>query len=774
MSFIYFILGVDLYLVGSGSKAEGAVTMVITLVINLIQILILTLIALSKVRTWIIIIIHVLGYLALILALAFIPGVAALFASTSVVGLGFALALIYYVIFSVATWALIRLRNVAVPIVCYSLTFIQSVYLANEEYKSGSGNDFLIIRPDILVILVIFLLLMSLLLYFENLLHFARSIKKPGSPIKKGLPGIAAISLIILIPAIAAIVIGANIAEYQLRENEKEEAQLKQDELKQKLEELEKQNPQVQPPAGGEPDEGEKFDNPYGDPLAISPENRLLFSVNVDKALSSTTIPLRTVSYSQWDTDMSRYQPNIDAPRRNILNNEIFSVPQNLIQENPMEEYTLDYEFTPDFSNKTLPHLLTVTSGTDEFTTRFNLSTRDDMIVSFDNLSTLQEISLKSVSLSQRDFVYDSDIAADIITDPEVNASLLTAPQDSRIKSLISEINQEYSPENYFDKVEAVSNYLETNFEYDSDVIQEELYYSDFLFDTKAGTSLHFAESMTILLRDQDIPARLVGGYLSYAKEDDPTFYEVYESDKIFWVEVYFPGAGWINFYPVPKQEEQNALEEKSQEQLLNPDGNGQLPDFPDNGEPLELTPEELEQLPQDLQEEYQDLQEELEELEQKEEEQKQDERDFSGLGEIVKILLIALGILIAILLFSYLFIYPVIRFMRIKSLTSKEDPYEHITNVYKVMFNMANHFGANIKSSDSPNEVIQKVKDKFGVELDGLDWAYNRAVLREKLDENDNINTRNAWDKLWSRLYKEDFTLKSLTYLYKFKRIVG
>jgi hypothetical protein len=57
---------------------------------------------------------------------------------------------------------------------------------------------------------------------------------------------------------------------------------------------------------------------------------------------------------------------------------------------------------------------------------------------------------------------------------------------------------------------------------------------------------------MTILLRTLEIPAREVNGFLPGEYNDLAGDYIVRGSDAHSWVEVFFPGSGWVTFDPTP------------------------------------------------------------------------------------------------------------------------------------------------------------------------------------------------------------------------------
>jgi transglutaminase-like putative cysteine protease len=74
----------------------------------------------------------------------------------------------------------------------------------------------------------------------------------------------------------------------------------------------------------------------------------------------------------------------------------------------------------------------------------------------------------------------------------------------------------------------------------------------NFLFVDRRGVCEQFATAMTVMLRAQGIPARLVAGYGAGEYNALSGYYTVRASDAHAWVEVYFPGYGWVPFDPTP------------------------------------------------------------------------------------------------------------------------------------------------------------------------------------------------------------------------------
>lgn len=71
-----------------------------------------------------------------------------------------------------------------------------------------------------------------------------------------------------------------------------------------------------------------------------------------------------------------------------------------------------------------------------------------------------------------------------------------------------------------------------------------------FLFELKKGYCDYYATAMVVLARLNGLPARLVTGFASGAYDPIEKQYTVTEADAHSWVEIYFPGYGWITFEP--------------------------------------------------------------------------------------------------------------------------------------------------------------------------------------------------------------------------------
>lgn len=103
-----------------------------------------------------------------------------------------------------------------------------------------------------------------------------------------------------------------------------------------------------------------------------------------------------------------------------------------------------------------------------------------------------------------------------------------------------------------YDIAKAIETYLRTTIPY-SETIPAPAFGQDpidyFLFDIQRGYCTYYATTMVMMLRAQGIPARMSSGFAQGEFQGANRFL-VKENDAHTWVEVYFPGYGWVNFEP--------------------------------------------------------------------------------------------------------------------------------------------------------------------------------------------------------------------------------
>jgi protein-glutamine gamma-glutamyltransferase len=98
-----------------------------------------------------------------------------------------------------------------------------------------------------------------------------------------------------------------------------------------------------------------------------------------------------------------------------------------------------------------------------------------------------------------------------------------------------------------------VEQYLRTQYHYSLTPRPSALHspYAAFLFDSREGYCQHFSGAMALLLRLNGIPARVAVGFVT-GKPTGTDGYAVSSNNAHAWVEVLFPGIGWLPFDPTP------------------------------------------------------------------------------------------------------------------------------------------------------------------------------------------------------------------------------
>jgi len=120
-----------------------------------------------------------------------------------------------------------------------------------------------------------------------------------------------------------------------------------------------------------------------------------------------------------------------------------------------------------------------------------------------------------------------------------------------RVRQLATQLTSDAT--NRAGAVAAIDNYLRTNETYDlsaplprpgDDAVD------DFLFVSHIGFCEQFATAAVMLLRSAGIPARLVTGYAEGDVASEPGRRVMRGSDAHAWVQVWYPGTGWVDADP--------------------------------------------------------------------------------------------------------------------------------------------------------------------------------------------------------------------------------
>ncbi len=103
-----------------------------------------------------------------------------------------------------------------------------------------------------------------------------------------------------------------------------------------------------------------------------------------------------------------------------------------------------------------------------------------------------------------------------------------------------------------YEYMRAIERYLIRGFGYSETPPPSRTPLADFLLRDKVGYCQQFSGAMALLLRMGGVPARVTAGFAPGALDDKTKQYIVRDVDAHSWVEVYFPGIGWVTRDPTP------------------------------------------------------------------------------------------------------------------------------------------------------------------------------------------------------------------------------
>jgi transglutaminase-like putative cysteine protease len=135
------------------------------------------------------------------------------------------------------------------------------------------------------------------------------------------------------------------------------------------------------------------------------------------------------------------------------------------------------------------------------------------------------------------------------IGSPDAHQRLLASPY-GRVYRLARRLTD--GAPNVYAAVRRVEQHLEDNYRYFERVPRYELPLDAFLFEDRVGYCQQFSGAMALMLRMAGIPARVAAGFTRGSFNRDSREWRVRDLDAHSWVEVNFPGVGWVDFDPTP------------------------------------------------------------------------------------------------------------------------------------------------------------------------------------------------------------------------------
>jgi protein-glutamine gamma-glutamyltransferase len=168
-------------------------------------------------------------------------------------------------------------------------------------------------------------------------------------------------------------------------------------------------------------------------------------------------------------------------------------------------------------------------------------------------------IDYGSAAVDATTYTVSSALPASAVNPAEAQGADLTDPQwlevpgdlPARVSALAASLVAN-APSRQGD-VDAVEEYLRTTEKYNLNSAVPKAgddAVDDFLFVSHQGFCEQFATAAVIMLRTLGIPARLVTGYVGGDSSVDPGERVFRGTDAHAWVQVFYPGVGWVNSDP--------------------------------------------------------------------------------------------------------------------------------------------------------------------------------------------------------------------------------
>ncbi|MFN7209850.1 MAG: transglutaminase-like domain-containing protein, partial [Aggregatilineales bacterium] len=133
-----------------------------------------------------------------------------------------------------------------------------------------------------------------------------------------------------------------------------------------------------------------------------------------------------------------------------------------------------------------------------------------------------------------------------------------------RTRDLAQQIVRAANAQTPYDKAKAIETWLRQNIAYSESVGNPPVGRDPIdwmLFERREAYCTYYASAMIAMLRSLSVPARMAAGFSQGVYDPENRYFVVRERDAHTWVEVYFNGAGWVEFEPTAAQSVINRTE---------------------------------------------------------------------------------------------------------------------------------------------------------------------------------------------------------------------
>jgi len=213
---------------------------------------------------------------------------------------------------------------------------------------------------------------------------------------------------------------------------------------------------------------------------------------------------------------------------------------------------TKSYIFGPDQPDSfSIPTVIYSDGMTTAWTQQASLSAGEQyQVTSSIPSATVQELSTIPLPLNVPSF-WQQDANYNLL-----NADYLQTPNDLTPDVLATAQQWTRGATNTYDAMNKLvahfTNQAQFTYSVNNSTVPSNVDAVSWLLKTRRGYCTYYATAMTVMARLLGIPARVVGGFSQGHFDMHRKAWVVDGTDAHSWVQVYFPGQGWIDFDPTP------------------------------------------------------------------------------------------------------------------------------------------------------------------------------------------------------------------------------
>ena len=282
-------------------------------------------------------------------------------------------------------------------------------------------------------------------------------------------------------------------------------------------------------------------------------------NINPERSLYLRGISFDKYDGKTWSKSRKDWEQRFLMPLTRRIKNGYLSIPQQ-INTSSIDFPELEYNIYQEPLNNEMAVIFVATKAVAIKPQNSRFSQRQRKTTFFmDYLHNLTHDKENNISL---DYTGRSEVFNHAVMNLDQAETLYPRSLKDRFTQLpldidkrIFELAKEYSQDtdNIYASVLSIQNSLIANYGYTTEGVGHLTDpIANFLFERKEGHCEYFSTAMVLMLRSLGIPARPVNGFLGSQYNSYGDYYIIKEANAHTWVEVFFPGHGWLIFDPTP------------------------------------------------------------------------------------------------------------------------------------------------------------------------------------------------------------------------------